>query len=102
GAIASGGQSSGSPPGLLGAIHGPFSTSVNPHLSSAVLTRYWIEHPDQAPEAFRSVFDKLHTAKLQPGAPASAGPVGASSSFNKRFNAETEGWPQNEESLAKC
>jgi hypothetical protein len=88
------------------AVHGPLAaTAQNVHLSSPVLIRYWAKHPDQAPASLRSALSLLsRTSGSRAAGPAVGGPEPAAPSvaFNYRFNGETLGMPQNEESLAKC
>jgi hypothetical protein len=97
-------------------IQGPLAASEqNAHLSSSVLTRYWLRHPETAPDELKPAITQLNASQGAEGAPPQAptptksesgpqgaGPLAPSVAFNYRFNNETRGYPQNEESLTKC
>ena len=74
--------------------------SVLAHMSGSVATRYYMANPKQAPAQLQPRLAGLQRAIAQAkGAPRSgslAPPVG------DRFNLDTDGFPQNEESVAVC
>ncbi len=88
------------------------------HISQSVATRYWIEHPDQAPEQVQERFEGM--AQLDRGstgglAAEGAGDDGEGNGENDgrphaaegamaadRFNLDDLGLPQNEESITAC
>jgi hypothetical protein len=78
-------------------------------LSQPVALRYWLAHPDQAPESFRERFQHLQPALASaraarqptlPGATAPARPPAVQ--VANRFNRDVSGLPQNEESITGC
>ena len=68
------------------------------HMSQSVAVRFWIAHPDQAPERIRDVVSRLSAV---PDLSATAAPNFASTSPNL-FNNDVFGLPQNEESVTPC
>ncbi len=82
--------------------HPGLSPRLAARLSGGVVTRYWIQHPDQAPTAVRA---QMRTAaELAAGlrvTPATPGKTAAGPTANV-FNDDTYGLPQNEESVDVC
>ena len=68
------------------------------HVSQSVATRYFIEHPDQAPSDLQSRFSSLNEAAKR----ASGAAVGPGAVVSKLFNKDIFGLPQNEESVSAC
>jgi hypothetical protein len=110
-AFADDGPTAAAHPGYRVAYNGPLAdASENTHLSSGVLMRYWAQFPSRAPAGLQSTFANLHPSgtSSSPTLPTRATPGGAPQlatpavSFNNRFNNETVGFPQDEESVAKC
>jgi hypothetical protein len=94
--------------GPLEPVNGPLAAGqANAYLSTAPLIRYWLLHPDKAPDELRAAVAQLTEPATAPtgsagGSRTHVGPLTASVPFNYRFNNETRGYPQNEESLTKC
>src|SRR5919202_5779283 len=75
------------------------------HVSQPVAIRYWLAHPEQAPAPLQQRFQQTQevvarargqAAGLLPGAQRGAADV------PHRFNLDTVGLPQNEESITVC
>ena len=70
-----------------------------------MLAQHWIEQPDRAPEVLRDRFQALHDRLARAGATSrsqtQAAP-GGPAILADRFNNDTEGLPQNEESVSAC
>ncbi len=69
-------------------------------VSTPVLERYLLAHPDQAPSSMRQQLDRLRALKA--GAGVSAVPTATPSTGPPRFNRDFLGLPQNEESVGSC
>jgi len=74
--------------------------TVLQHLSSGVVVRAWLADPASAPEDIRPQIEALARATGDPSG-ASARTARAVSPFD-RFNDDSRGLPQNEESLTVC
>jgi hypothetical protein len=78
------------------------------HVSQPVQVRYFLAHPEQAPPAFADRIEAGRELKASPGGAGftSAGSVAAAARGSipagDRFNGDTRGLPQNEESVAVC
>jgi hypothetical protein len=93
---------------LLGLIVVPGSartpTRVSPqyleHVSQSVALRYWLAHPDQAPDRIRETVSAIEQTQKSP----SARHVNscANSSNKDVYNCDIFGLPQNEESITSC
>jgi hypothetical protein len=68
------------------------------HLSGAPATRYYASHPDLAPAPLKARFQALQDIKKSG---YRKGPI-TSPPQNDRMNDDTQGLPQNEESVAVC
>jgi hypothetical protein len=68
-------------------------------LSQSVGLRYWTAHPDEAPAALRAGFSAL-TASTS--ALATSDHSHSEQAFPGRFNHDSTGLPQNEESISAC
>ena len=83
----------------------PVIDRAQSRVSQAVLTRAWIDNPEQAPEAlrgrFQAIHDSLARARTAP-APAATAAAGGPAILADRFNRDVEGLPQNEESVTAC
>jgi hypothetical protein len=94
--------------GPLKPVSGPLgSDAANAHLSNTAQIGYWLHHPDRTPDDFRTAIAQLTEAASAPtgsGGRSSTrvGRLAPSVAFNYRFNNETRGYSQNEESLTKC
>jgi hypothetical protein len=71
------------------------STPLLNHLSESVALHYFMAHPDQAPDTYRQAFRSRSAA-------ASRTPAARPRPIDHRFNLDTSGLPQNEESVAVC
>jgi len=75
------------------------------HLSSGVASRYYLAHPDKAPEAARSGYEALQAAVArarEAGVAASTGKAQHRVGPLLRYTRDTDGLPQNEESVDIC
>jgi hypothetical protein len=75
--------------------------AVLSHLSQGVQARYYLAHPEQAPESLRGRFEAARrsldaAARGESAGAAQAGPV------SDLFNDDDTGFPQNEESVTAC
>ena len=83
----------------------PVIDRAQSRVSQAVLTRAWIDNPEQAPEALRSRFQAIHDSLARARtarAPAATAAAGGPAILADRFNRDVEGLPQNEESVTAC
>jgi len=76
------------------------------HLSQAPTVRYWMANPDDAPAHLTDLFSRADRLRARGGA-GDAGDHGDArwghgSVSNAVFNADTDGLPQNEESVSAC
>ena len=69
------------------------------HVSQSVATRFWFEHPEQAPEALRERFERAGALSGQSTAAPEAAHGGVLADL---FNRDVTGLPQNEESISVC
>jgi hypothetical protein len=67
------------------------------HVSQSVAVRFWVEHPNQAPEQLRDRFRKFSELQSQ-----SATPTRPSTPLSDTYNLDAVGLPQNEESVTAC
>jgi hypothetical protein len=73
------------------------------HLSSGVVSRHYLMHPQDAPEELRPGYEAAAEAiERAKGAGGSAADVARPASGAVRFNRDTSGLPQNEESVSAC
>jgi hypothetical protein len=93
---------------LLGLIVVPGSartpTRVSPqyleHVSQSVALRYWLAHPDQAPDRIRKTLSAIEQTQKSP---AARHVNSCTNSANKDvYNCDIFGLPQNEESITSC
>ncbi|MFN2545422.1 MAG: hypothetical protein ABR600_12770 [Actinomycetota bacterium] len=66
------------------------------HLSQSVQFRYYLAHPDEAPEGFAPRLGAVHPVSSRVSDARPVAPTGA------RFNLDTTGLSQNEESVTVC
>ncbi len=73
------------------------------HLSSGVVARHYLQHPQEAPDEVRPGYEAASKALAQAKGAGSSGPAAAQSVGNLlRFNRDSLGLPQNEESVGAC
>ncbi len=73
------------------------------HLSSGVVSRQYLMHPQDAPEQVRPGYEAAARAIAQAKAAGGSGPAAARTVGNLlRFNRDSLGLPQNEESVSAC
>ena len=77
-------------------------SKVYNHLSSGVVARQYLLHPERAPEGVRQQYQGAHDALAQ--ARRTAGSASAAQTVDGllRFNRDQFGLPQNEESVSTC
>jgi len=87
----------------------PPSAPIAGKLSSAVLLRHYIAHPQEAPAASREALAAIRdlTGRPEPGDGASRAALGPASKVrgplrDQLFNKDTSGLPQDEESVTRC
>jgi hypothetical protein len=83
----------------------PVPSAYLSHLSSSVQTRYYMEHPDQAPAEVRGRFIAANNALASAASTQNASPAArseASGPIGDLFNQDDVGFPQNEESVTVC
>jgi hypothetical protein len=78
------------------------SAGVLNHVSGAVATRYYIANPKLAPDQQRARFEALHRLADQAAANGYQAPKGGVAPVGDRFNDDSIGLPQNEESVGLC
>jgi hypothetical protein len=76
--------------------------SAHAKLSSGPLTRYLIEHPEEAPEEVRPRYQELRDLVEQSHAGTAHSGHGSGPMSLALFNHDDTGLPQNEESIAAC
>jgi hypothetical protein len=75
------------------------------HVSSGVASRYYLAHPDKAPEAARPGYEALKAAVARAraaGVTSTPGKVPQRVGSLLRYTRDTDGLPQNEESVDVC